>query len=116
MFLDSPGNLPSLNTLNSALDWYDQGRLSGPELADFYVEDASFLKLDMVSLNYSFNLSNVKWIKDLNIFVTANNLLTITGYKGTDPEMALGGFSAGIDQYNVYPKSRSFTLGLKALF
>jgi TonB-linked SusC/RagA family outer membrane protein len=116
MFLDSPGNLPSLNTLNSALDWYDQGRVSGAGMADFYAEDASFMKLDMVTLNYSFNLSQVRWIKELTVSMTANNLLTITGYSGTDPEMALGGFSYGIDQYNVYSKSRSFTLGLKALF
>ena len=70
----------------------------------------------MVTLNYSFNLSEIKWIKVLTVFATANNLLTITGYSGTDPEMAQGGFSYGIDQYNVYPKSQSITIGLKALF
>jgi iron complex outermembrane receptor protein len=116
MFFDSPDYLPSLNTLTSATDWAEQGRLSGPEIADFYAEDASFLKLDRVTLSYDFDLSKLKWIKQLNLFFTANNVLTITGYKGIDPESNLCGFASGIDQYNVYTPSRSFTLGLKALF
>lgn len=116
MFFDSPNILPSLNAVPSAIDWYNQGRTSGASIADFYVEDASFLKLDYISLSYDFNLSKTKWISKLSLFISANNVFTITGYSGVDPETNITGVSFGIDQYNVYPKTRSYTIGLKATF
>jgi iron complex outermembrane receptor protein len=85
-------------------------------IADIYVEDASFLKLDFVALSYRFDMNEVEWVKDLNVFVSANNLLTITGYSGVDPETKLDGLSYGVDMYNVYPKTRSLTFGVKATF
>jgi TonB-dependent starch-binding outer membrane protein SusC len=116
MIFDSPGTLPSLNTFPEALDWYDQGRLNGPQIADIYVEDASFLKLDMLRVGYDFKFENVKWIQSLSLYAAANNLFTITGYKGIDPEFYQTGFSFGIDNSNVYPTSRSYTVGLTARF
>jgi iron complex outermembrane receptor protein len=116
MFFDNPGNLPSLNALPSAIDWYDQGRVSGPSIADIYVENASFLKLDYISLAYDFNVSKISWLKKLSLYVSANNVFTITGYSGVDPETTVNGLSFGIDQYNVYPKTRAYTAGLKVSF
>ncbi len=113
MFFDSPGNLLSLNAVPEAIDWYNQGRTSGPAIADIYVENASFLKLDYISLSYDFNVSKVSWIKKLSIYVSANNVFTITGYTGADPETTVNGLSFGVDQYNVYPKTRAFTAGFK---
>jgi TonB-dependent starch-binding outer membrane protein SusC len=116
MFFDSPSILPSLNAVPSALGWYENGRTSGASIADIYVENASFLKLDFISLSYDFNVSKIKWISKLNLFIAANNVFTITGYTGVDPETTISGLSFGIDQYNVYPKTRSCTIGLKATF
>ena len=116
MFFDSPSILPSLNAVPSALDWYAQGRTSGASIADIYVENASFVKLDYISVSYDFNVSKIKWISKFNLFVAANNVFTITKYTGVDPETNITGLSFGIDQYNVYPKTRSFTVGLKATF
>ena len=116
MFFDNPGNLPSLNALPSAIDWYDQGRTSGSTIADIYVENASFLKLDYISISYDFNVKNINWLKKLSLFVSANNVLTITGYSGVDPETTVSGLAFGIDQYNVYPKTRAYTAGLKVNF
>lgn len=116
MFFDSPSILPSLNAVPSAIDWYNQGRTSGASIADIYVENASFLKLDYISLSYDFNVSKVKWLSKFSLFISANNVFTITGYTGVDPETNINGLSFGIDQYNVYPKTRSYTLGLKAIF
>jgi len=113
MFFDSPGNLLSLNAVPAAIDWYNQGRSSGPSIMNIYVENASFLKLDYVSLAYDFNVSKVKWLKKLSIYVSANNVFTITGYSGVDPETTVNGLSFGIDQYNIYPKTRAYTAGLK---
>ena len=66
--------------------------------SDYYVQNASFLKLDKVTLAY--NLTD--WCR-LNF--TAQNVFTITNYKGVDPEVA-----GGIDN-NMYPRSRNFILG-----
>jgi TonB-dependent starch-binding outer membrane protein SusC len=116
MFFDFPGNLPSLNALPQALDWYDQGRISGPSIADIYLEDASFVKLDYLNISYDFNVSKIKWISKFSLYFAGNNLFTITGYKGVDPETKINSLAFGIDQYNVYPKTRSYTIGLKATF
>jgi len=116
MFFDNPGNLPSLNALPQAIDWYNQGRVSGPSIADIYVENASFLKLDYISLSYDFNVSKISWLKKLSLYVSANNVFTITGYSGVDPETSVNGLSFGIDQYNVYPKTRAYTAGVKVIF
>ena len=116
MFFDNPGNLLALNALPEAIDWYNQGRTSGPSVLDIYVENASFLKLDYVSLAYDFNVSKISWLKKLSIYVSANNIFTITGYSGVDPETTVNGLSFGIDQYNVYPKTRAYTAGVKVTF
>lgn len=116
MFFDYPGNLPSLNAVPEAIDWYDQERETGAAIADFYVEDASFLRLDFVSLGYDFDMSKVTWVQKLRLYVASNNLFTITGYSGIDPETKVDGLSFGIDQYNVYPKTRTLTFGLNANF
>ena len=116
MLFDVPGNLPSLNALPEAIDWYNQGRTSSASIADIYVEDASFLKLDYISLSYDFNVSKIKWLKKLSLYVSANNVFTITGYSGVDPETTVNGLAFGIDQYNVYPKTRAYTAGFKVTF
>lgn len=116
MFFDSPNILPSLNAVPEAIGWAEQGRTSGASIADIYVENASFLKLDFIQLSYDFNVAKIKWISKFNLFISANNVFTITGYTGVDPETNITGLSFGIDQYNVYPKTRSYTIGLKATF
>ncbi|MBN2746956.1 MAG: SusC/RagA family TonB-linked outer membrane protein [Bacteroidales bacterium] len=116
MFFDNPGNLPSLNATPRALDWDEEGREGSASIADFYVEDASFLRLDFFSVAYNFNTSKQEWLQRFTLFAAANNILTITGYSGIDPETTMNGLAFGIDQYNVYPKTRSVTFGLKASF
>ncbi|MFC2151158.1 SusC/RagA family TonB-linked outer membrane protein [Bacteroidota bacterium] len=114
-FFDNP-DLPNINASPSALDWEEKGRVTSATVADLYVEDASFLKLDYLSLGYTFNTSNLEWLNKLNVYVASNNLFTITGYSGVDPETKIDGVSYGIDQYNVYPKTRTFTFGINATF
>lgn len=116
MFFDYPGLIPNLNALPDAVDWYRQGRTSGPTVADIYVEDASFVRLDYFSVGYKFNINKTSWIKDLKLSLAGNNLFTITGYSGLDPETRVDGLSYGIDQYDVYPKTRSFSFGVSATF
>jgi iron complex outermembrane receptor protein len=79
--------------------------------SDYYVEGASFLKLDNVSLGYSLNATKV--FSSLRFYVTGTNLLTITNYSGLDPELPQ--FTGGIDN-NLYPISSNFLIGLNAQF
>lgn len=116
MFFDYPGNIPNLNGMPEAIDWYNDGRSTGPAVADIYVEDASFLRLDYLSLGYNFNADKIKMFKGLRAYVASNNLFTLTGYSGIDPETSMNGVSFGIDQYNVYPKTRTLTFGINATF
>lgn len=77
--------------------------------SDYYIQNASFVRLDNVSLGYNFkNLINNKF--DLRLYSTVQNVLVITNYKGLDPEV-----SGGIDN-NVYPRPRTFMLGVSVGF
>jgi TonB-dependent starch-binding outer membrane protein SusC len=115
MFFDYPGNLPSLNAVPEALDWQKKGRTQPPCIADIYVEDGSFLRLDYVSIGYTLDMKS-KYIRNILINISSNNLFTLTNYSGVDPETSIDGLSFGIDQYNVYPKTRTISLGITANF
>jgi len=78
--------------------------------SDMYVTDASFLKIDNVTLNRNFSFGPKDKPMNLSAFFTVQNLLCITGYKGIDPEIY-----SGIDN-NMYPRPRTFILGVKYNF
>ena len=77
--------------------------------SDMYVTNASFLKLDNITLTRAFSFGANKAM-NLNVFATVQNVATLTGYKGIDPEI----FS-GIDN-NMYPRPRTYILGVKFNF
>ncbi len=80
-------------------------------LSDYYVRNASFFKLDNITLSYRFDFrQSSKRPMNLSIFGTVQNVATVSGYKGIDPEI----FS-GIDN-NFYPRPRTYMLGLKFNF
>ena len=84
--------------------------------SDFYVEDASFLRLDNLTLGYTFNLKG----QSARVFGTLQNVFTVTGYSGVDPAANVAPSPVtnalnGIDN-NVYPRSRTFTGGLSLRF
>ena len=86
-------------------------RSSGQYLSDYYVRNASFLKLDNITLSYRFDLGKAcDRGLSLDLFGTVSNVATLTGYKGIDPEI----FS-GIDN-NMYPRPRTYILGVKFNF
>lgn len=116
MVFSNPADLPTLNVLEEALSEYDKGLTSSPIVSDYYLEDGTFLKLDNVNIGYNFKTGNSKYLKNLRVYVAGTNLLTITGYSGLDPELSYGGIEFGRDQYDVYPKARSFAFGINASF
>jgi|WetSurMetagenome_2_1015567.scaffolds.fasta_scaffold05283_2 TonB-dependent starch-binding outer membrane protein SusC len=80
-----------------------------------YVEKGDYLRLDNLTLAYTFNLNN-QVVKNLRVYSTVNNVFTITGYKGLDPEVYMGGLTPGVDNQNFYPKTRSFIFGVNVDF
>ncbi|MDQ3015405.1 MAG: SusC/RagA family TonB-linked outer membrane protein [Bacteroidota bacterium] len=80
-----------------------------------YVEDATFVKLDNITLNYNFNIRS-GYISKLSTYVSAQNVLWIAGYQGIDPEVNLSGLEPGIDRLSYYPRTTSLTLGINATF
>jgi iron complex outermembrane receptor protein len=75
--------------------------------SDYFIEDASFLRMDNITLGYSFRYNG----QPLRVYLTVQNAFTITGYSGVDPSANL----TGIDN-NTYPRSRTFTGGLSVRF
>ena len=84
--------------------------------SDKYLENGSYLRLSSLSLGYTFrNLAG--WAQSIQLYATCNNLFTITGYDGIDPEVNLGGLTPGIDyRDSFYPHTRSFIFGAKINF
>jgi iron complex outermembrane receptor protein len=76
-----------------------------------YIEKGNYVRLDNATLSYTFN-TPVKGINNLRLYVTGNNILTITKYSGIDPEVNQGGVSPGIDYNNFYPKTRTVMVGV----
>ncbi|MCK9203493.1 MAG: TonB-dependent receptor [Bacteroidales bacterium] len=102
---------PYLSNVTS--DVYDANFANNQYLSDYYVQNASYFKLDYLTLAYDFG-NVIKNTANLRLSFTVNNVFTITGYKGLDPEVNLG-TTVGIDN-NMYPRSRVFVLGVNLLF
>ena len=85
------------------------------EVSDFYLEDGDYLRLKTVQLGYTLpnDIMNKIGVSKLRLFVTGENLITLTDYTGFDPE--IGGDVMGIDK-GYYPQARSIMLGLNVQF
>ncbi|MFR9519393.1 MAG: TonB-dependent receptor [Rikenellaceae bacterium] len=87
--------------------------------SDLWVEDASYLRMQLLSLGYTFNGNTCKFLpvgSSARIYISCQNLLTFTSYSGLDPEIGGNGLStSGIDAGN-YPISKKYLLGVKMNF
>lgn len=104
-------NLWSLSNTNTANITYP---------SSYYVEDGSYLRIAQLTLGYSLNREFLEKISVANarIYFTVNNLATITGYSGYDPEVAAASgvsVTPGYDS-SAYPRSRSYVLGINLTF
>jgi len=75
------------------------------------VEDASYLRLKTLQLTYNFPTAKWKHVRNVQVYVTGQNLFTITKYTGYDPEVSAFGTSNVRADYNAFPLSRTFTAG-----
>ncbi|MFB9054844.1 SusC/RagA family TonB-linked outer membrane protein [Formosa undariae] len=88
-----------------------------PQLSTLYLEKSDFLRLNNARIGYSLDTDrlNLEWLQGLNLYVSAQNLFTITNYSGYDPLVnsprnSGGNQSIGID-YTTYPSSKTYMLG-----
>ena len=80
-------------------------------LSDRYLEKGDYLRLAYLTLAYQIPTSGTS-IKNFRVYATVNNVFTLTGYKGIDPEVDLGGLMPGIDNRQTYPRTRTWMFGL----
>jgi iron complex outermembrane receptor protein len=105
--------LPGANVLNDALTI---GLNDNPKYSSYYIEDGSYLRLDNASLGYTFDVSGMRDIEKLRVYVTGQNLFTITNYTGLDPEVDMSGLDPGVEGREYYPKSRTISVGVNVSF
>jgi iron complex outermembrane receptor protein len=87
----------------------ENGFTEAQYFSDVYVEDASFLRMDNLTLGYT--VPQFRGLENLRVFGTVQNVFTWTEYSGLDPEAGL----AGIDN-SIYPRSRTLTAGVSLGF
>lgn len=85
--------------------------------SDYWLENGSFLRLQSITLGYTIPNTKKIGLKKVRVYGTIDNVCTITGYSGIDPEVNTSGLdNPGIDLCNVYPRPRTFMFGLNVTF
>jgi len=122
MMLNDPNRLPTYNVPD---DFLGSGITSAPKYSDYWIEDASFFRLQTLSIGYTLPLGfkNSK----LRMYIMGENLAVFTKYKGVDPEIGLnaqdginqtgvidqtGLAGPGIEKFNNYPRPTTISVGL----
>ena len=103
------------------LAWKTSGETNASvrRFSDFYLEDATYIKLNDVTFGWTPKIKGVvgDYIKNLRVYVTAQNLFTITGYKGHDPStVGMSGLTPGFDYRSYFPTQRTVSLGVNLNF
>ena len=106
-------NLGKSNVLESAIPL---GLYTSQYGSDLWLESGSFLRWENLSFGYSVKTEKLKYVSSLRLSLTGSNLLLITKYSGIDPELNVsGGNGSGADG-GIYPRTRTFSLGLNVVF
>ena len=109
-------SLHQIGLRNILASWLDNTAYTGEiRYSSKYIEDASYLKLDNFSVSYDLPFHN-EYLHAAKVFLSGQNLLCITGYKGVDPEVSLSGLTPGIESTSYYPRTRTFSLGVNLTF
>ncbi|XOV92995.1 MAG: TonB-dependent receptor [Bacteroidota bacterium] len=85
--------------------------------SDRWIENGSFLRMRNIELAYNFPVNNISWLQNAKLYVSGQNLLTITKYSWWDPEVNSkgAGTARGIDHFT-YPIAKSVTVGFRVGF
>jgi TonB-dependent starch-binding outer membrane protein SusC len=86
-----------------------------PAYNSYYAEKGDFVKLDNVTFGYNFNFKD-KFIENVRVYVSGQELYTLTGYSGVDPEVEINGLGPGFDWRTGYPRTKTFVAGFNLTF
>ena len=112
----------AINSYNRIITDKAVSGLTSAQYSSLYVEKADFIKLDNMTIGYTFNTASSPLIKNFRLYVSGQNLLQFTSYTGIDPEPILVDpesddvLAPGIDRRNNYYTARTFTFGLNIGF
>lgn len=116
--ITDPNVLAQVNQGKTVAAVSDMGE-NGKFIHSWAIEDGSFLRINNITLGYTFPKAWLKkiYVQNLRLYATGNNLYTFTKYTGFDPEVSTrgNGLTPGID-WGAYPKSRSFVVGMNVTF
>jgi len=105
------------NVLRSAYLEYKNVKTGGGVISSYFLEDGSYLKLENITLGYTFRPKSRKLLESMRVYLSAKNLFTLTGYDGNDPSIVdVNGISPGVDSNSAYPTATQLTLGLTLRF
>lgn len=110
--LETITRLPGNNVTKDALS---NGFKEQPQPSDYWLRNASYLRMENLTLGYNFKANAIKGINSFRVYLASNNLFVITKYPGIDPEVKVDGNKRYIDR-NYYPKTRSFAFGVNVNF
>ena len=112
------GNNSSLASGNMIVS-PDNGITPPKVMTDYYLESGTFAKLGDVTIGYTFKLNDEvkKYLTNARIYITGQNLATISSYSGIDPEAVnMSGLEPGVEGVSYYPIPRTFMLGVNLAF
>lgn len=116
MAMFDPSRLPAQNVPD---DFLKSGIKADPLFSSYFVENGSFFRLQSVILGYTIPGIKKTGLEKIRFYLTAENLFTLTGYSGIDPEVGIPDKvldGPGIDRFNSYPRPRTFSLGVNISF
>ena len=105
------------NVYRSAYTEYDYISSGSGIISDFFLYDGSYFKLQNATLGYNFVTKDWKYVNSLRLYLAAKNVITLTGYNGSDPSLVYSnGLTPGIDTNGAYPAACQITFGVTARF
>jgi iron complex outermembrane receptor protein len=111
-----PNYLIGANALNDPLIYQLK---EVPKYCSLYIEDGSFLRLDNISLGYTFNTKKLNWLSNARVYVTGQNIFVISKFKGPDPEVDMSrnnSLAPGVLDRQFYPKAHTYSVGVSLTF
>ncbi|MEM6628113.1 MAG: SusC/RagA family TonB-linked outer membrane protein [Bacteroidota bacterium] len=119
-FYEAPSSMTTYNAPATVTDV--RNLTDAPIFSSYHVEDGDFIKLDNITFGYTVPVDGIDWMKRLRVYVTGQNLFTITDYSGVDPEVRLEDnpnnagigdpLAPGIDRRNTYFRQAGVTFGV----
>ncbi|TCD08300.1 SusC/RagA family TonB-linked outer membrane protein [Pedobacter frigidisoli] len=106
-------SLGKSNVLESAIPL---GLYTSQYSSDLWLENGAYLRWENLSFGYTVKTEKIKYVSSLRLSLTGSNLLLITKYTGIDPELNVSGGSGSGSDGGIYPRTRTFSLGLNVVF